>query len=77
MPRASPPPLLGALAGCAVVFIRDTLGPQLGVQIDAVEATAQADADSRRLLGMDAVAPISRTSGWTSESNRQRSKYGA
>src|SRR5687768_7025764 len=31
--------LLSALAGCAVVFIRDTLGPQLGVRVDAVEAT--------------------------------------
>jgi uncharacterized OsmC-like protein len=49
--------LLGALAGCAVVFIRDTLGPQLGIQIDAVEATVQAETDARGLLGMDGVAP--------------------
>ena len=49
--------LLGALAGCAVVFIRDTLAPQLGIQVDAVEATAQCDADARGLLGMDGVAP--------------------
>ena len=48
--------LLSALAGCAVVFIRDTLGPQLGVRVEAVEATAQCDADSRGLLGMDGVA---------------------
>ncbi len=49
--------LLGALAGCAVVFIRDTLAPQLGVQVDAVDATAECQADSRGLLGMGGVAP--------------------
>jgi uncharacterized OsmC-like protein len=49
--------LLGALAGCAVVFIRDTLAPQLGIRVDAVEATAQCDADARGLLGLDGVAP--------------------
>lgn len=49
--------LLSALAGCAVVFIRDTLAPQLGVQVSSVEATAQCEADSRGLLGMAAVAP--------------------
>ena len=48
--------LLSALAGCAVVFIRNTLAPQLGVRIEAVEATAQCEADSRGLLGMDGVA---------------------
>lgn len=30
--------LLGALAGCAVVFIRDTLSLQLGVPVERVEA---------------------------------------
>jgi uncharacterized OsmC-like protein len=49
--------LLSALAGCAVVFIRDTLAPQLGVRVDAVEATAQCEADSRGLLAMGGVAP--------------------
>ena len=34
--------LLGALAGCAAVFIKDTLAPQLGVRVEAVEATASA-----------------------------------
>jgi uncharacterized OsmC-like protein len=48
--------LLGALAGCAVAFIHDTLGPQLGMRIDDVSAVAKATADSRGLLGMDAVA---------------------
>src|SRR3712207_9462818 len=44
--------LLSALAGCAVVFIRDTLAPQLGVRVEAVQATAQCEADARGLLGM-------------------------
>jgi len=37
--------LLSALAGCAVVFIRDTLAPQLGVELQAVEATVQCATD--------------------------------
>jgi uncharacterized OsmC-like protein len=49
--------LLGALAGCAVVFIRDTLAPQLGVRVNAVEATAECEADARGLLGMDGAEP--------------------
>jgi len=49
--------LLGALAGCAVAFIRCTLGPQLGVRVDAVEATARCETDSRGLLGMDSASP--------------------
>jgi uncharacterized OsmC-like protein len=49
--------LLSALAGCAVVFIRDTLAPQLGVRVEAVEATAQCEADARGLLGMDGAEP--------------------
>jgi uncharacterized OsmC-like protein len=49
--------LLSALAGCAVVFIRDTLAPQLGVHVDAVEATAQCEADARGLLGMGGAEP--------------------
>ena len=49
--------LLSALAGCAAVFIRDTLAPQLGVRVDAVEATAQCEADSRGLLGMAGAEP--------------------
>src|SRR5918995_5568734 len=47
--------LLSALAGCAVAFIRDTLAPQFGVRVDMVEVTAQCEADSRGLLGMDDV----------------------
>ena len=29
--------LLGALSGCAVLFIGDTLAPQLGVHVDSVQ----------------------------------------
>ena len=49
--------LLSALAGCAAVFIRDTLAPQLGVRVDSVEATAQCEADARGLLGMADAEP--------------------
>jgi uncharacterized OsmC-like protein len=49
--------LLSALAACAVVFIRDTLAPQLGVRVESVEATARCEADSRGLLGIDGTAP--------------------
>jgi uncharacterized OsmC-like protein len=51
--------LLGALAGCAVVFVRDTLAPQLGLHLDDVSAVARCTADARGLLGMDgAVADL-------------------
>jgi len=43
------------LAGCAVVFIPDTLAPQFGVRVEMVEATAQCEADSRGHLGVDDV----------------------
>jgi uncharacterized OsmC-like protein len=49
--------LLGALAGCAVSFIRSTLAPQLGVRVDAVEATARCETDARGLLGIDSASP--------------------
>ncbi len=49
--------LLGALAGCAAVFIRDTLAPQLGVHVETVEATARCEADARGLLGLDGASP--------------------
>lgn len=48
--------LLGALAACAVVFMRDTLAPQLSLALDDVSAVARCTADSRGLLGMDGVA---------------------
>ena len=49
--------LLGALAGCAVVFVRDTLAPQLGVRVDAVEATVRCETDARGLLGLGGAEP--------------------
>src|SRR6476646_8115683 len=49
--------LLGALAGCAVAFLHDTLAPQFGVEIDDVSATASASSDFRGLLGFDGIAP--------------------
>ena len=49
--------LLGALAGCAVAFLHDTLAPQFGVRIDGVTAVARAASDARGLLGIDGVAP--------------------
>ncbi|HEV8054381.1 MAG TPA: hypothetical protein VGP30_06100, partial [Candidatus Limnocylindrales bacterium] len=38
--------LLGALAGCAVVFMHDTLAPQLGIRIDDVSAVARCTTDA-------------------------------
>jgi len=49
--------LLSALAGCAVVFVRDTLAPQLGIRVDAVEATVRCETDGRGLLGLDGAVP--------------------
>ncbi|MGH8825469.1 MAG: OsmC family protein [Jiangellaceae bacterium] len=49
--------LLGALAGCAVAFIHDTLAPQLGVRLAGVTATARCRSDLRGLLGMDGGDP--------------------
>src|SRR5260221_11285162 len=49
--------LLGALAGCAVAFLHDTLAPAFGVQVDDVTAVARASSDARGLLGLDGIAP--------------------
>ena len=49
--------LLGALAGCAVAFLHDTLAPAFGVQIDDVTAVAKCATDARGLLGIDGAAP--------------------
>jgi len=49
--------LLGALAGCAVVFVRDTLAPQLGIAVTAVDATARCETDARGLLGIGGAEP--------------------
>lgn len=49
--------LLSALAGSAVLFVRDTLGPLLNVPITDVRATARCRTDFRGLLGLDGAAP--------------------
>jgi len=49
--------LLGALAGCAVAFLHDTLAPQFEVAIDDVTAVARCASDARGLLGLEGVAP--------------------
>ena len=49
--------LLGALAGCAVAFLHDTLAPAFGVQIDDVTAVAKCATDARGLLGIEGAAP--------------------
>ena len=49
--------LLGALAGCGVVFLRDTLAPLFDVTLDDVQATATCRADVGGLLGIDGTTP--------------------
>jgi uncharacterized OsmC-like protein len=49
--------LLGALAGCAAVFIRDTVAPQLGVRVESVHAEVKCKTDFRGLLGIPGAPP--------------------
>ena len=49
--------LLGALAGCAVAFLHDTLAPLFDVAIDDAAAVAKCSTDARGLLGIDGVTP--------------------
>lgn len=49
--------LLGALAGCGVAFLNDTLAPQFGVRIDGITAIARCSTDLRGLLGIDDASP--------------------
>jgi uncharacterized OsmC-like protein len=49
--------LLGALAGCAVAFIHDTLAPQLSITVDDLSVVARCRADARGLLGMEGAIP--------------------
>lgn len=49
--------LLGALAGCGAIFLRDTLAPQFGVTLTDVEATASCRADVAGLLGIEGTDP--------------------
>jgi uncharacterized OsmC-like protein len=49
--------LLGALAGCGVAFLYDTLAPQFGVTIEGITAVARCSTDLRGLIGMDGASP--------------------
>jgi len=49
--------LLGALAGCAVAFLNDTLAPQFGITVTDVRAVARCSSDARGLIGLDGIAP--------------------
>lgn len=49
--------LLGALAGCGVAFLHDTLAPRFDVRLDDVSVVARCTSDQRGLLGLDGVAP--------------------
>ena len=49
--------LLGALAGCAVAFLHDTLAPLFDVAVDDASAIAKCSTDARGLLGIDGIAP--------------------
>lgn len=49
--------LLGALAGCGVIFLRDTLAPQFDVTLTDIEATASCRADVAGLLGVEGTDP--------------------
>lgn len=48
---------LGALAGCAVAFINDTLAPEFDVDIDGITATAGCSADLGGLVGVPEADP--------------------
>ena len=50
--------LLGALAGCGVVFLRDTLAPQFGVTLSDVRATARCRSNVAGLLGIEGTSPL-------------------
>jgi uncharacterized OsmC-like protein len=49
--------LLGALAGCAVAFVNDTLAPEFDVEIDELSATASCRADLAGLVGIPDADP--------------------
>lgn len=49
--------LLGALAGCGVVFLHDTLAPMFGVTIEDVIAEATCVSDAGGLLGIEGRDP--------------------
>jgi uncharacterized OsmC-like protein len=49
--------LLGALAGCAVVLLCDTLAPQFEMTLEKVEATARCTSNTAGLLGLKGSNP--------------------
>ena len=49
--------LLGALAGCAVVFVHATLSPEFDVEIEELTAEARCAADLAGLLGVADADP--------------------
>ena len=49
--------LLGALAGCGVAFIHDTLAPQFDVTIDDITAVARCSADAGACSGSTTPSP--------------------
>lgn len=49
--------LIGALAACGVIFVRDTLAPEFGVTIDDLTATASCRADAAGLVGIEGTDP--------------------
>lgn len=49
--------LLGALAGCAVAYIADTLAPEFGVEITSLRATASCRSDLAGLVGAPGARP--------------------
>ena len=49
--------LLGALAACGVVFIKDTLAPEFGVTVDGITAVARCKADLAGLIGIEGALP--------------------
>ena len=78
---AAPSPtqlLLGALAGCAVAFIYDTLAPQLDIELKDVRAVARCKTDARGLLGMEDARPdlmdieLEITVDWSGPADRLR-----
>lgn len=49
--------LLGALAACGVVFIKDTLAPEFGVTVNGITAVARCKADVAGLFGIEGTLP--------------------
>jgi uncharacterized OsmC-like protein len=49
--------LLGALAGCGVAFLNDTLAPEFGVRIESIRAVARCRADLAGLVGIPGTRP--------------------